>query len=363
MTANVLTPVLPETMHAARFYQPGDVRYEEVPVPRPEAGELIVQVGAALTCGTDLKAYRRGHPVLLKNFPAPFGHEFSGIVAAVGEGASGFAPGDRVVAANSAPCMTCYYCQQEQYNLCENLDLLNGAYAGYIRIPERIVRYNTLKVPEHVAFEAAAFTEPLSVCVRGIEACRIQPGMRVAVLGVGAIGQFMVRLAKLEGAHVTAFGRNMLKRELARKFAQTDDVLNLSDFPDAGAIRTHCTPEARGFDVVIEAVGQPHTWELSVELVRRGGLVNLFGGCASGTKVSFETRRLHYDEITLISLFHHTPRHFRRALELIATGDLDPAPLITDTMPMRRVVEALEKVGEGKAMKIALTPEHFSDDL
>jgi L-iditol 2-dehydrogenase len=344
-------------MKAALFYQPGDVRYEEMDTPIPGPGEIVMKVEVALTCGTDVKTFRRGHPVLLKQFPSPFGHECAGVVAAVGEGVSRLVPGDRVVAANSAPCMHCYFCHRHHYNLCENLDLLNGAYAEYLKIPAQIVNVNTHLIPEGVPFEAAAFAEPLSVSMRGLDACRIRPGDTVAVIGLGAIGLFMVKLAKMQGAHVVAIGRNPLKRELARSFGDADRVLNFNDFGDPLLIKRAFTQDGFGFDVVVEAVGQPQTWEMAVDLARRGGLVNFFGGCESGSRITLDTRRLHYDEITLVSPFHHTPKYFKRALDWIATGKLDPASLITQRMPLADVVDALEQVATGKAIKVALFPQ------
>lgn len=345
---------LPETMKAALFYAPGDARYEETPVPPIGPGELLVQIEAALTCGTDLKCLRRGHPVLLKNFPAPFGHEFSGVVVQVGEGVTQFEIGDRIVSANSAPCYACFYCHQGQHNLCESLDLLNGAYAQYLKIPSRIVAYNTYKLPEHLSFEAAAFTEPLAVSLRCIETTQISPGDRVAVLGLGAIGQLLVRLAKWKGAHVTAMARNPFRLEVARRFGMADAVVSLKDMTDPAMIREQFTPEGRGFDAVIEAIGLPETWEKSIQLARKGGRVNLFGGCASGSQVSLDTRRVHYEEITLLSSFHHTPFYFKKALDLLASYEIDPRLLITDMLPMERFEEALTRVEAGEAIKIAL---------
>lgn len=347
---------IPRQMMAARFYQPGDVRYEAIPTPKPGPGELLVRIERALTCGTDVKCYRRGHPVLLKSFPSPFGHEFAGVVAALGEGVSAFAVGDRVVAANSAPCDACFYCHKGKPNLCENLDLLNGAYAEYLIIPARIVARNTLRIPDTTAFEAAAFAEPLAVSLRGVAMSQVGPGDRVAVIGLGPIGQLLARAATLQGAHVTAMGRNALKRHLAESFAQAQAVVDLRQISDPQAILKRYTPNGRGFDIVIEAVGLPETWDKALLLARRGGLVNLFAGCPAGTTLQVDARRLHYDEITVISPFHHTPEFFQKALGWIAEGTLDPTPLITSQAPLAEVVSALEAVEAGRAIKVALTP-------
>jgi L-iditol 2-dehydrogenase len=342
-------------MMAALFYEPNVVRYEETPIPTLAPGELLIQVETALTCGTDVKCYRRGHPVLLRNFPSPFGHEFAGTVAQVFPGEEDrFAVGDRVVSANSAPCYQCFYCGKGQTNLCDKLDLLNGAYAEFIRVPAQIARFNTYHIPDHVPFEVAAFSEPLSVCLHGIEQAQIQRGDRVAIMGLGPIGQLMTRAAKLKGAHVTALARNPQKLALAQSFGQADAIVNLTETPENDAIREQATPESRGFDVVIEAIGTPETWEKAIALARKGGTVNLFGGCKGGSTISLDTRRLHYDEIRLVSSFHHTPHHFKAALDLLSSGQIDPRALITDILPMARFEAALQQVEAGQAMKIAL---------
>lgn len=347
----------PTEMMAALFYQPNEVRYQKTPIPELKPGEIMVKVETALTCGTDVKCYRRGHPILLKTFPSPFGHEFAGRVVEVcpteGEPAR-FQSEDRVVAANSAPCYQCFYCEKGQTNLCDHLNLLNGAYAEYIRIPAQIARHNTYLLPDHLPFEIAAFCEPLSVCLHGLAQSHIQQGDHVAVMGLGPIGQLMVRAAKLQGAMVTAMARTTHKLALAQTFGQADQIVNLTDYSDAEQIRKAFTETGRGFDVVIEAIGRPETWEKAVTMVRKGGTVNLFGGCPGGSTVQFDTRRLHYDEITLVSSFHHTPAHFKQALALLASGQIDPRPLITEILPMARFETALQQVEAGQAMKIAL---------
>ena len=181
-------------MKAIQYYGPKDIRYEEVMVKPPEEGEVVVKIMAALTCGTDVKTFRRGHPVLIKEIPSGFGHEFSGIVERVGRNVEGFKVGDRVVAANSAPCGECFYCKRGEYNLCENLNLLNGAYAEYIVVPERIVKKNTLILPPSLPFEKAAFCEPLANVVHGVERTGIKPGQTVGVIGIGPIGLMFARL-------------------------------------------------------------------------------------------------------------------------------------------------------------------------
>ena len=343
-------------MKAIMFYAPKDIRYEEVNVPEPNEGEVLVKVEAALTCGTDVKTYRRGHPVLIKKTPSGFGHEFSGTIAKLGENVEGFNVGDRVVAANSAPCGECFFCKKGEENLCENLELLNGAYAQYILIPKNIVQKNLIKIPENLPFKLAAFTEPLSNVVHGISRTPINKGDTVGVIGIGPIGLMFCALAKLKGAKVIAMGRNPLKLKLAKEFAHADEVIDLKKYNDPTEIILSMTEEKRGVDVAIECVGLPEIWESMFKIVRRGGCVHLFGGCASGTSVNIDTKRLHYDEVNIISVFHHTPKYFREALNLIATKQIDVEKLITKTLPLKYTKRALEMQQNGEAIKVLIEP-------
>ena len=341
-------------MKAVRYYAPLDIRYEEVNVKEPAEGEVVVKVEAALTCGTDVKTLRRGHPLLIKEVPSGFGHEFSGTIFKLGDGVEGFNVGDRVVAANSAPCGECFFCRRGEENLCENLYLLNGAYAQYITIPRLIVEKNLIKIPDSLSFKKAAFCEPLANVAHGIGRTPIKPGDTVGVVGIGPIGLMFARLAKLKGAKVIAMGRNPLKLKAAKDFAQADEIIDLKKYPDPKEIILGLTPEGRGLDVAVECVGLPEIWEQMFGLVRRGGTVHLFGGCSSGTTVNIDTRRIHYDEVNVVSVFHHTPKYFREALDLIASGQVDVEKLITKTMQMKYAKKAREMHQTGDAIKILL---------
>ena len=240
--------------------------------------------------------------------------------------------------------------------LCENLDLLNGAYAEYITIPERIVAKNLLKLPNGLSFEKAAFCEPLANVVHGVERTNIQPGDTVGVFGIGPIGLMFARLAKLKGAKVIAAGRNPLKLKMAKEFALADEIVDLKKYQHPEKIFKSFTKDNRGLDVAVECVGLPEVWEQMFNLVRKGGKVHLFGGCKSGTTVNLDTRRLHYDEVQIISVFHHTPQYFRQALDLIADGHVDVTKLITKKMHLSEAKEALEAHERGDAIKVLLTP-------
>lgn len=342
-------------MKSIQFYAPEDIRYEEVEMKEPQAGEVVVKIKAALTCGTDVKTFRRGHPVLIKSVPSGFGHEFSGEVYKLGEGVTNFKVGDRVVAANSAPCGECFFCKKGQYNLCEHLDLLNGAYAEYITVPARIVEKNMLKLPEELSFEKAAFAEPLANVVHGAERTDIKAGQTVAIFGMGPIGLMFARYAKIKGAKVIAGARNPMKLRLAKEFAGVDEVVDMKeenylqkfiDFSD----------EKRGVDIAIECVGLPEMWEQAFSIVRAGGTVHFFGGCKSGSEISLNAQRMHYSDIKILSVFHHTPEYFRKALELIASGEIDVEKLITETIPLEKVKYAMEQHIKGDAIKFLVKP-------
>ncbi len=343
-------------MRAIQYYGPHNIKLENVMVKPPEDGEVVVKVMSALTCGTDVKTFRRGHPVLIKNIPSGFGHEFAGIVDKVGKGVDNVKVGDRVVAANSAPCGKCFYCRRGEYNLCENLNLLNGAYAEYITVPARIVKKNMLHLPEGLSFDKAAFCEPLANVVHGVERTGIKSGQTVGIIGIGPIGLMFARLAKLKGARVIVAGRNPLKLKMAEEFAHADEIVDLIKYPNPEKIFMDFTEEHKGLDVAVECVGLPEIWERIFSFVRPGGTVHFFGGCKSGSTVTFDTTKMHYGDIRLMSVFHHTPKYFRMALDYIASGDVEVEKLITGTIGLDKIEWAMQQHIDGKAIKFLVKP-------
>ncbi len=343
-------------MKAIQYWGPEDIRLEEISIKPLEAGEVLVKVESALTCGTDVKTFRRGHPVLIKQIPSGFGHEFSGIIAKVGKDVKNFKEGDRVVAANSAPCGECFFCKREEYNLCENLDLLNGAYAQYIVIPERIVKKNMYILPDNLSFDKAAFCEPLANVVHGVERTEIKEGQTVGIIGIGPIGLMFAKLAKLKGARVIVGGRNPMKLKLAEEFADADEIVNLNKYKNPEKIFIDFTEEHKGLDVAVECVGLPSIWERMFSLVRPGGTVHFFGGCKSGSTVTFDTTRMHYGDIKLMSVFHHTPKYFKQSLDLIASGKIPVEKLITEEIGLDKLQYAMEKHIAGEAIKFLVKP-------
>jgi L-iditol 2-dehydrogenase len=342
-------------MTAAVLYGKRDVRIEQIPVPRVEPGEVLVRIKAALTCGTDLKVYLQGSHARMIVPPSVFGHELSGIVEEVGSQVTGFAPGMRVVSANSAPCTHCFFCRKGQLNLCEDLQFLNGAYAEFIKIPERIVRQNLLVLPDDMDFKEAAMVEPLACVLRGVEATGAGAGDTAVVIGTGPIGLMFVQLFKNIGARVIATSNRPNQLELATEMG-ADHVINATDVNLVEKVRDYTTGR-RGADVVIEAVGMRETWQRAIGMVRRGGTINLFGGCPAGTQIPLDSTLFHYSELTIKATFHHTPHHIRKALETIRSGKVRPSSLITGQENLASLRDVLERLLlRNGDLKIAITP-------
>ena len=343
-------------MTAAVLYGKEDVKIEKVPIPLVEDGEVLVKVQVALTCGTDLKVYQRGYHARMIVPPALFGHELAGVIEEVGAGVRGFKKGMRVVALNSAPCQMCFYCSRHQENLCEDLLFNNGAYAEYIRVPKRIVELNMLAIPPHVSFEEAAIVEPLACVLRGLHETGVEIGDTVTVIGAGPIGLMFVHVAQAVGCNVIAVVKRESQIESARKMGAHDVEHIGSVMNPVEAVRA-LSPAGRGSDVVIEAVGRPEAWVWATEMVRKGGTVNFFGGCAKGAKVELDTNRLHYSEVTLKATFHHTPETVRKAFALIAEKKIRPADYITGEAPLSRLQEVLQHMKNRNGdIKTAIIP-------
>jgi L-iditol 2-dehydrogenase len=341
-------------MKAAILYGPKDVRLEEIDIPPVGPGEVLVKIESALTCGTDAKVFLRGgHPKMITP-PAVFGHEFAGEVVKTGNGVERFRSGMKVAAANSAPCNRCFYCRRGKQSLCEDLLFINGAYAQYISIPSRIVEQNLHPVPENVSSREASLVEPLACALHGIEEANIGTGDTVVINGAGPIGLMFIQLAKLKGARVISCDIVKERLSMAEK-SGADEIINVSEVDDEVEYVRKLTG-GFGVDVGIEAVGSPAVWEKTVSMVRKGGTVVLFGGCAPGTKVTLDTELIHYGELTLKGVFHHTPYYIEKALKLLHLGRINTSCLITGELPLGKLEEALNKIVSHQGVKTAIIP-------
>jgi len=336
---------------AALLYGQEDLRLEQVPDPTPEAGEVVIQVEAATTCGTDLKVWRRGGHAKMLTPPTLFGHEGAGRIVAVGAGVTNWRVGDRVVANNSAPCMKCFFCQRQEYSLCPHLTWNNGTFAEYLKIPAPIVEHNLLLVPKHLPLVLAAMTEPLACVLHGISRSGVNPHDKVVVLGDGAIGlMFVAVLAKY--TEVILWGGNNQRLEIGKKLgaAKTFNYHQVTDI--ANTVRE--LTAGWGADVVIEATGVPSVWETAIACGRPGATINLFGGCPRDTTISVNTEQLHYSELTLKGVFHNTPEYVKAALSLIASGTIPFDLLISEHRPLQDLEQVFMDMKARKVIKVAM---------
>jgi L-iditol 2-dehydrogenase len=348
-----LAPPL-DTMRGHVLVRPGTIELRELPRPRPDPDGVVVRVRAALTCGTDLKAFLRGHP----KFPMPtlFGHEFAGELAEVGREVRGLRAGDAVMAAPTAPCGACYYCEREQENLCQQtMDMMVlGAYAEYVKLPGAVVRTNLYAKPRTLPYVQAALLEPLACVLHGLSRVRVRPDDTVLLVGAGAIALLHLLVLRARGVEqVVVVARNSTRATQARALGASVVLPMAADAARPAVLELTA---GRGADVVVECTGQVAVWEIATRLARRGGQVVLFGGCPPDSEARFDTNRLHYDEVSVVSPFHLTPRAVRAAYELLGSGAFDGRALVADEYPLELLHEALERQRLGHGAKFAIVP-------
>jgi len=351
----MVTTSLPDKMRIVHWYAPEEIRLDEVACPNPGPGEVLVKVGAALTCGTDFKTFKRGHPRLIKSIPAPLGHEMSGSIAALGSGVRGFRLGDRVVVGNSSPCGKCFYCELGSFSLCEDLQFLNGAYADYILVPERIVQVNLHKIPDSLSFKVASLSEPLACVLNAFHKVSPKAGETMVLLGAGPMGVLFAQLARLHGVRLVAVARDKAKLENLKKMGAAE-IVSLTEDASPVEKTMQFLHGGRGADVVIEAVGLPETWEMAVQFARPGGRICFYGGCAKGTEVRLDTYRVHYEELQCFGVFHHTPEYFKQAVQLLSEGKIQTEGLIVGEYALADIHEVFRKGLPSNPLKLAVIP-------
>lgn len=340
-------------MRQAHLVEPRRIELVTRPVPTPGPGEVVLKIRAALTCGTDLKTYRRGHP---KVPFGPFGHECAGDVIAVGQGAHRVREGDSVVPTPTAPCGRCSACRRGRENLCERLfdDMVLGAYADYLLVSAKVASTHLLARPSTLSYIESAFLEPLACVIHAWNRLRPEPVEQVAVVGLGAIGMLHIAMARAAGARVVAVGRRAERLQLA---------LDVGAHAVVDTEREHVGESVRaltggvGPDVVIECTGNPTIWMEAPRWAATGGRVVLFAGLADGTHVAFDATRLHYDEIDVINAFHFRPQDVEEAHHLLATGGISVQPLISGVRELDGIADVFASLDRGHGMKYAILPE------
>jgi L-iditol 2-dehydrogenase len=346
---------------AAVLHGQEDLRLETVTDPTPSPGEVVIQIDVATTCGTDLKVWRRGGHAKMLRPPTLFGHEAAGQIVALGQGVTGWQVGDRVIANNSAPCMSCWFCQRQEYSLCSHLTFNNGTFAQYQKIPAPIVQHNLLSIPDGMPEALASLTEPLACVLHGAARCGLRPRAewvtppQIAVIGDGAIGLMFVGVLAHHGAEVLLLGGSEQRLKLGQALgaAQIFNHHQVEDLPE----RVRSLTAGRGADIVIEATGVPSVWESAIAAARPGATVNLFGGCPRDTHISVDTGLLHYSELTLKGVFHNTPHFVRQSLALLASQVLPFDRLITDQQPLKNLEQAFFDMRDRKTIKAAILPQ------
>ena len=338
-------------MRSAYLVEPRKIEIRDVPDPKLESGELLVRIERALTCGTDLKAYRRGHPLI--PMPGPFGHQYAGEVAAVGQEVKGFEIGMPVWGVQSGPCGQCRQCQKQRYSLCPELqtDMAFGAFAEYLRLPARVVRQNLLGRPPDMPAQRAAFLEPVSCVVHALERIDWQGVDRVLVLGLGAMGLlFCQLLPHYTHAAIVAGGRNRQRLAIARGYG-LEQVLDVEEI----SLKDQLEGD-RGVDCVIECTGQIDGWHAALGTVDAGGQVLFFGGLPQGTVLEIDTFQLHYQETRVLGSFHFGPPDVRKAARLLENSEVRVDALISGEMGLDDLESALKQMEAGQGIKYAIDP-------
>ena len=336
--------------------EPGKLFVQDAEIPQPGPGDAVIRVRAALTCGTDLKAFRRGHPKMPT--PTPFGHEYSGEIVALGSEVERFAVGDAILAANTGPCGTCFYCQRDQENLCETImdEMVLGAYAEYLLVPARVLTRNAFVKPTGMPFPEGALLEPLaSVCfgMSHVPARCIDESSVVLIIGAGPIAMLWLAVLRAHGSpHIIVAGRGQPRLQTALA-AGADGVVGAGQ-DVAAAVRQ--ASQGRGADLVVECTGLSEVWQQSLDYTRTGGTVILFGGCASGSRITVDPGRLHYDGVSIVSPFHFRPRDVAESFRLLSEPTANWSHLISGSVELEEVPQLFAELGSGQGMKYAVLP-------
>jgi len=350
---------IPRSMTAAVYRGANDVRVETVPVPEIGPGEVLIRVHTCGICGTDLKKIHTGS----HSAPRIFGHETAGTIAAVGDGAEGFAIGDRVMVFHHIPCGHCFYCERKVFAQCPvykkvgctaGFEPSGGGFAEYVRVMDWVVRRGLVKIPDRVSFEQAAFVEPVNTCLKGVEALKLVPGETVLVIGQGPIGIILASLARRAGARVIASDlyRQRLTMSQAYQIRETVDA-SQADLVSEVRART----EGRGADAVMLAVGGNSLIRPAMDSVRFGGRVMLFAQTARG-EATIDPAAVCVDEKSLMGSYSASVELQEESARLVFENEIDLAGLISHRFPLSEAVEALHLAANPQpdSMKIVIQP-------
>ncbi len=327
-----------DTMTAVRLHAPGDLRVDEVAVPTPGAGEVLVQVHRCGICGTDLHIAKGNFPA--PNLPLTLGHEFSGTVAGLGDQVTDVNVGDGVVVDINTSCGHCYFCTRGQKLFCKRVAQLGvhtaGGLAEFVVAPAA----NLHTLPEQVSLDTAAYVEPLACAIHGQDRVGIRSGDRVLVIGGGPMGLAHIALARLQGAaEVMVSEPDPVRRDRATRMG-ADYVTDPFDVPLPQTVDERT--DGIGPDVVIEAVGSVPTYESAVAVVRRGGKVLAYGAAPQNAQMSLKPFDVYAKELTIVGSYAGTYDTWPRAIALLAGGRFDPSIIVDSVRPLDEAVDAIE---------------------
>jgi L-iditol 2-dehydrogenase len=330
---------------------PATIEWREEPEPTPASGEVVVRVGAALTCGTDLKVFQQGGHARMLVAPCPFGHEVAGTIASLGAGVVGWRVGDRVAVANSSPCGGCDRCAGARENLCRDLRYLNGAFADWLRVPERFVRTSLHHCPERLPFAEAALAEPLACVLHGVEACGDARHGRALVVGAGPIGLLWTAALARGGSDVTLADPHSARLAIGRALGARHAVQARRE-----PAREALTGPGDGFDLTVECSASSEGLALGLETLAPGGVCCAFAGPRAGSQTTLDVHALHYGERALRGVYHYRPADYAAALALLAERSLGVERLLSATRALEDLPWALAEMAARRALKVALIP-------
>lgn len=344
-------------MKVARFHAPGDIRVEDAAEPVPGPGDVAIRVRNCSTCGTDVKISRFGHHHIRP--PRVMGHEIAGEVVATGADVTGWAPGDRVQVIAAIPCGRCEECRRGHLTVCPDQESMgyhyDGGFAEYTVVPAKVLAVDGLnRIPDGVGFAEASVAEPLACVLNGQELARVGDGDDVVVIGAGPIGCLHVRLARSRGAaRVFLADINAGRLEMSAGRVRPDAALTGPDLVDQVMKLT----DGRGADVVVTAAASGAAQEQALQMAARQGRISFFGGLPKDDPViACDSNLVHYRELTIVGANGSSPAHNARALRLIATGAVPVADLITHRLPLASVLDGIETVARGAAIKVTIEP-------
>jgi len=350
---------IPATMQAAVYRGVNDVRLETIPVPTIGPGEMLVRVHSCGVCGTDLKKISTGS----HSAPRIFGHETSGVVAAVGKDVTECRPGDRVMVFHHIPCRECFYCQNKTFAQCltykkvgctAGFEPSGGGFAEYVRVMDWIVQYGTVRIPANVSFEQACFVEPVNTCLKGVYALNLRPGETVLTIGQGPIGIILSVLAKRAGATLITSDLYPERLKIGSSF-ELDLTIEASRTNVVERVRE--LTQGRGADAVILAVGGNSLIRTAMDAARPGGRILLFAQTQHGEAV-IDPAAICVDEKTLVGSYSASIDLQDESVHFVMNREMDLERLISHRFPLSESTEALDLAAHPHpaSMKVVIQP-------